>query len=92
MKILTYWFLFCGVASATSYAPLEFPAEPTPAQVLEKSGFAIADEETLLMYLHAHWEAAGYRLSDVTEREQKAISAEFSRLAKLRPSSFPNRF
>jgi hypothetical protein len=77
MKILTLCFLFCGVVSATSYAPLDFPAEPTPAQVLEKNGLAGADEETLLVYLGTHWEAAGYWLPEVTAREQAAISSEF---------------
>lgn len=77
MKILTLLWFFCGVAHATSYAPLDFPAEPSPAQVLEKNGFAGADEKTLLLYLDAHWDAAGYWLPEVTAREQATISSEF---------------
>lgn len=79
MKILTLLWVFYGVAHATSYAPLDFPAEPSPAQVLEKNGFAGADEKTLLLYLDAHWDAAGYWLPEVTAREQATISSEFFR-------------
>ena len=84
MKILTFWFLFWCVASATSYAPLDFPAEPSPAQVLEKNGLAGGDEETLLVYLGTHWEAAGYWLPEVTAREQATISSEFFRRVESR--------
>jgi hypothetical protein len=82
MKFLTICFLFCGFAHATSYAPLDFPAEPIPTQLLEKNGLAGAGEETLIRYIQANWDAAGYWIPNVTDREQKTISSEFFKRAE----------
>ena len=84
LKLLLLCFLFCGSAYATSYAPLKFSQEPTAAQVLEHNGLASADEETLLDYLEAHWDAVGYWSPELTDSEQERISSEFFRRVELR--------
>jgi len=79
LKIPLLCCMFCGSAYATSYASLEFSQEPTAAQVLEHNGLASADEETLLDYLEAHWDAVGYWIPELAVREQERISSEYFR-------------
>ena len=96
MKILTFWFLFCGAVSATSYAPLDFPPEPIPAQLLERNGLARADEVALLSYVETNWESAGSWIANITEqedvwpliREPLPDSVFYSRVGDFWPSEF----
>ncbi len=77
MKTILLCLLLIEVACATSYAPLDFPAEPTSEQLLNENGLAGADEDTLLAYVQFNWEAAGSWLPKVTDREEKQITSKY---------------
>lgn len=84
MKILSFCFLLCGVAHATSWAPLDFPVGPTSAQLLENNGLGGADEEVLLRYLETRWDKAGFWIPDIPAGEQEKISREYFRRVELK--------